>query len=296
MASDTSCSDRVYAQLADAIDQACSILAACTHDRDPALGEALIELLRAAKDGTFDPRSVRNAEALQRTRDELHQREAFLATVAHELRNPITPVLLGIELLLTEIEAGGPLDRDRMHRRLKMIERQLSRLRSDLDRLLDFSRIRAGRLELQLEELDLAEVVDETVREMRPQLEAVGCQLHVSLETQRGRWDRMRLMQVVRNLLSNAAKYAPGSTVTVRVSGTVDTVVLTVSDSGPGIPDHEREHIFRRFERAGTQRQTGFGLGLWLVKNVVEALGGTIELASEVSAGTTFTITLPRSQ
>lgn len=231
--------------------------------------------------------SLRNARA------QLHQMESFLAVVAHELRNPIAPVVLGVEALIEETKSGMQLDRTRLLRRLEMLDRQLGRLRSELDRLLDFSRIRSGRLELQLEELDLAEVVGDVLREMRSQLDAAGCELRISLETQRGRWDRMRLVQVIRNLISNAAKYAAGAPVEVSVAGTRDGVELVVSDGGPGIPEPERETVFRRFERASTKR-TGFGLGLWLVKHIVQAMGGRIVLDSTPGHGCVFRISLPR--
>jgi two-component system, OmpR family, sensor kinase len=219
--------------------------------------------------------------------------ESFLAVVAHELRNPIAPVVLGIEALIEETKSGTQLDRARLLRRLEMIDRQLGRLRSELDRLLDFSRIRSGRLELQLEELDIAEVVSDVLREMRGQIDAAGCELRMSLESQRGRWDRMRLMQVIRNLISNATKYAAGAPVEVRIHGTREGVELVVADQGPGIPEHERETVFRRFERASKKR-TGFGLGLWLVQHIVEAMGGRIVLDSTVGVGSVFRITLPR--
>jgi signal transduction histidine kinase len=280
--------------LIDGIDRACANLAQSADSNSRHLADALIELLQSAKRGCISPRETVEKAVLQRSAEEVQQMEAFLAVVAHELRNPIAPVVLGVEALIDEARSGVQLDRSRLLHRLEMIDRQLDRLRGELDRLLDFSRIRSGRLDLELEDVDLAEVASEVLREMRGQLEAAGCELVVSLETQRGRWDRLRLLQVIRNLISNAAKYAAGSPVKVRVAARdAHLVELSVADQGPGIPEHEREQVFRRFERT-TTRRTGFGVGLWLVKRIVEAMDGGIELASTVGGGSTFKVTLPR--
>jgi signal transduction histidine kinase len=240
------------------------------------------------------PQLAEALRALQQAREEVQQREQFLAVVAHELRNTITPVILGLDMVLGGAAAVAPPPE--LQRRLQEVRRHVQRLRADLEHLLDFARLRNGRIELRLEDADLAEVAADALRELRPVLDASGCELHSSLQAQRGRWDRMRVGQVIWNLVSNAAKYAAGAPVDVIVSGDEHHARVIIADHGPGISEHERERVFRQFERAGADRQhTGFGIGLWLVKRLVEAMGGTIELTSTATTGATFTVTLPRS-
>lgn len=283
--------DEVSPQLAEAIGRACGLVAASAGDGERELADTLIEAMQAAAQGEPAPPS----RALQQAREELEQHEHFLAIAAHELRNPITPVMLGLEVLIAATAAGA-LPQPELLRRLQELQRHVLQLRTDLEHLLDFARLRNRRLELRLEDLDLAELAEDALRELRPVLDASGCELRTSLQPQRGRWDRMRLHQVIWNLVSNAAKYAPGAPVEVTVTGDAHHARLIVTDHGPGIPAHEHERVFREFERADAARQhTGFGVGLWLVRRIVEAMGGTIDLTSAPGAGATFTVTLPRS-
>jgi signal transduction histidine kinase len=174
----------------------------------------------------------------------------------------------------------------------------VQRLRSDLDRLLDFSVARSGKIGLQLQEVDVCDVIERTAGDLEPLLKAAGCELDLVLDRpQVGRWDAMRLGQIIWNLLTNAAKYAPTAPIDLVVTGDEQAVTIVVRDHGPGIAPDEREAVFRKFERsAGAKHYTGFGIGLWLVRRIVEALGGSVVLDSEVNVGTTFTIVLPRSQ
>jgi signal transduction histidine kinase len=142
----------------------------------------------------------------------------------------------------------------------------------------------------------LAEVVNEVLDEMKPQFDTARCELRVSCAgPTKGYWDSMRLRQIVWNVISNAAKFGAGAPVDVAVERDSREVRLSVRDRGPGIPSHERERVFKRFERAASDpRQSGFGVGLWLVQQIVDALGGTVRLESEEGQGATFTVTLPR--
>jgi signal transduction histidine kinase len=225
----------------------------------------------------------------------LSRQDNLLAVVAHEVRNPLGPVLMSVDALL--LEAGRrDLGREELLHRLALLQRYVLRMRDDLNRLLDFSRFRSGRVELHLEEVDLSEVVRDTVHRMEPVLAASGCELHLSVDAPvRGVWDAMRLGQIVWNLVSNAAKYAAGTRVEIATSADAHTATLVVADHGAGIPEEGREMIFAKFERAGARtHHTGFGIGLWLVRKLVEALGGSIDLHSIVGKGTKFTVRLPR--
>ena len=236
-------------------------------------------------------------EALRLAHEDLQRHESFLAVVAHELRNPIGPVLMSVEAMLLEAKKG-PIEPELLTHRLTNMQRYVQRLRRELDRLLDFSAARVGRVGLQLQDVDVCDVVERTAGELAPLLSAAGCQVNLVLDRpQVGHWDAMRLGQVIWNLLSNAAKYAPAAPIDLIVAGDDQSVTIVLRDHGPGIAPEEREAVFRKFERAATAKHyTGFGIGLWLVRRIVEALGGSITLDSEVNVGTTFTIVLPRSR
>ncbi|HEY5947918.1 MAG TPA: HAMP domain-containing sensor histidine kinase, partial [Kofleriaceae bacterium] len=182
-------------------------------------------------------------------------------------------------------------------RRLQLTRRYVDGVRTHLDRLLDFSRLRNGHIDLHSESVDLSALVGSVIDEMAPMLEAAQCEVTTTFTMPLvGRWDRMRLRQVIWNLVSNAAKYAAGSPIEITTSRDETSVRLTVTDHGPGIAEHDQELVFRRFERSGAEaNHTGFGVGLWLVRRIVDAMGGKIELRSELGRGATFTVTLPRT-
>jgi signal transduction histidine kinase len=235
-------------------------------------------------------------EELQRAQDALQQRDALLAVVAHELRNPIAPVLLSLEALLMEVNNAATVDRAHVIRRLEQTRRYAQRLRTDLDRLLDFSRLRGGHLDLRPRDTDLSERVVACLEDMTPMLAAAQCDVHTQLQRPLpGFWDPMRLDQVIWNLISNAVKYAAGARIDVTTRADDSHATLIIADHGPGIPPDQHAAVFTKFERvAPRMHHTGFGIGLWLVRNIVETMGGTIALTSEVGRGTTFSIRLPR--
>jgi signal transduction histidine kinase len=240
--------------------------------------------------------SKRLQEELHQAREELRRRESFVAVIAHELRNPITPVLISIDSLIQQL-SDGEIDQHTLLRRLQTTRRYVNSMRGHLDRLLEFSRARSGRLELAPEETDLSLLVGSVLDEMTPMIQAAKCELTTSFTMPLiGYWDQTRLTQVIWNLVSNAVKYAAAAPIEVTTMKAETTAILSVKDHGPGIPEKDREAVFRSFERTTTARHhTGFGVGLWLVRRIVEAMDGTLELASEVGKGSTFSVTLPRS-
>jgi signal transduction histidine kinase len=237
-------------------------------------------------------RLAAEAQAAVRLRDE------FLGIAAHELRTPLTSLTLQLQLLHRQLGREEPLDARRLARGVSTSERQTARLAKLVDSLLDVSRLTQGRLELQLEELDLAEVAREVARRFETEAQAHGVALSVDApEPVRGRWDRLRLEQVLTNLLSNALKYGPGAPVQVRVRPEGSGARVEVQDWGIGIAPEDAPRIFERFERAVSSRHYGgLGLGLFITRQLVEALGGRIVVASAPQQGSTFTVMLPTAR
>ncbi len=223
-------------------------------------------------------------------------RDDFLALAAHELRNPLTPLKLQVGRLRRTVKSGRALDREWLGRKLDAVDGAVARLTRLVEELLDASRLTVGQMPLERETVDLAHLVREVVERMRPELERAGCEVRLEgPETLRGDWDRLRLEQVIGNLLSNAAKYGAGKPIEITLSGDARSSVLTVRDHGVGIPPEQQKRIFRRFERIAPVRHFGgFGLGLWIVRQVSEALGGRVCVWSEPGQGAKFTVELPR--
>ena len=221
-------------------------------------------------------------------------RDEFLAIASHELKNPLAALQLQVQNALRK----GPqylAETERFQERLKTMDRSVSRLSRLVDDLLDVSRIAAGKLELALEPVALGEVVGEVVARAGEDLSRSRSTIAFSVAPELvGRWDRSRLDQIASNLISNAIKYGQGRPIDVEVARRDDHAVLTVRDHGVGIAAEDREKIFQRFERAQASRHIrGLGLGLWIVREIVTALGGTISVDGAVGRGSTFTVSLP---
>ncbi|MGZ3458443.1 MAG: ATP-binding protein [Archangium sp.] len=239
--------------------------------------------------------SVDNARLFREAKEAVQVRDEFLSVASHELKTPLTPLRLKLHTLRQSAQRSA-MDREALLSHLDVAERQVSRLSRLIDSLLDVSRIGAGKLELDWEDVDLADVVREVVSRFEPQ--AVKAECHVTLQAPPqpviGRWDRLRLEQVVTNLLTNALKYGAGKPIELTVTADGAHAVLLVRDQGIGIESSNLSRIFERFERAVSERHYGgLGLGLYITRKIVEALGGTIEAQSTPGQGSTFIVTLP---
>jgi PAS domain S-box-containing protein len=227
------------------------------------------------------------AQAANRAKDE------FLAMLGHELRNPLSPILTALQLM--KLRNGGALERERT-----VIERQVTHLTRLVDDLLDVSRIARGKVELKLEVVELAEIVMRAVEVASPLLESRSQTLVMDV-ARRGlpvQADPARLAQVVSNLLTNAAKYTPPSgRVTIATEREGADVVLRVQDTGIGIAPEVLPRIFDLFVQGGQsldRAQGGLGLGLTIVKSLVERHGGSVSVHSEgANLGSEFVVTLP---
>jgi CheY-like chemotaxis protein len=236
---------------------------------------------------------VRAEEALRQAD---RRKDEFLAMLAHELRNPLAPISAAAQLL-----GRGPLDPERLARTSTIIGRQVAHLTALVDDLLDVSRVTRGLVVLSRGEVDLRRVVADAVEQARPLVEARRHQLAVHLPPEPALvdGDYKRLVQVLANLLNNAAKYTPeGGKLVVWLGGAGDQVALSVSDTGIGISPELLPKVFDLFsqaERTPDRAQGGLGLGLALVRSLVELHGGTVAASSEGrGAGSEFTVRLPR--
>jgi signal transduction histidine kinase len=218
-------------------------------------------------------------------------RDSLISLASHELRTPLTSLQLRVQLLARNARAE-PLSRERFARDAAGAEEQVKRMARLVDDLLDISRIMSGRLHLDVEDVDLSVFVREVIdRYPEPQRELVG--LRVEGEPIVGRWDRMRIDQIVSNLLSNAIKYGENNPIEISVGREADRARIIVRDHGVGIAAGDLPRIFERFERAAARHVGGFGLGLWIVRQVVDALGGTIAVESRLGSGSVFIVELP---
>jgi len=221
-------------------------------------------------------------------------RDDFLSTASHELRTPLTTLLLQSSLLLNLVrDPGAP--RAQMEQKVLSNHRQLKRLDRLVTALLEVGRINVGKLPLFIEDVDLSEVTRDVIERFCDEIAQSNGS--ISIDTRGptwGRWDRMRVEQVVTNLISNAIKYGMGRPVSVLVEGDGTCARLQVTDRGIGVAPEQQERIFHRFERAVSVRNFGgLGLGLWISRRLVEELGGTIAVESRAGEGATFTVILP---
>ena len=264
------------------------VITALLDDRGHLMGYAkvtrdLTERLRAQEEQL----RLAHAEEAVRLRDE------FLSIAAHELRTPLSAVQLQLQALLERPEGLDARTRTKVERACRSGERLVTLV----DTLMDVSRITTGSFNLSPSRFDLTVAVQDVVERFREHALRAGSTVTVrSAGVLEGLWDRLRVEQVVTNLLTNALKYAAGTPVEIGLSGTEHDVTLTVSDAGPGIPPSEQERIFLRFERAAPMRNFGgLGLGLYVARQIVEAHGGEIHLEQPVPKGAHFVIRLPRS-
>lgn len=232
-------------------------------------------------------------DAVRRERD---ARDRQLSVVMHEFRTPISSIKLNLELLERSAHQQGSLDAARVAEFLAIPKRQLSRLSRMVDRLLDVAQVESDRLVLTRERLDLCDVVEETAERLGAEAAKAGSDMQLVLDRPVvGCWDRLRLEQVTTNLLANAVKYGgPGrvtATVRMREDGLAE---LSVNDEGGGIAEADHQRIFEPFERAvDGSKQDGAGLGLYIVREIVAAHGGSVRLVSHPGDGATFSVNLP---
>ena len=250
-------------------------------------------LLREVAERTWA--AVGRARAEQRVRESDQRKSEFLAVLSHELRNPLAPIRTSLHLL-----ERAPPGSEQIHRAWEVLRRQTAHLTRLVDDLLDVTRISRGKIALQRGRVDLREVVHKTSDDLRPVFEGSRLELRVELPAGPA-WvdaDATRLAQVLGNLLQNALKFTPGGgVVAVRLEGGGGVATLSVRDTGAGIEPDQVERIFEPFVQGAqglARSKGGLGLGLSLVKGLVEQHGGSVRAQSQgPGRGAEFVITLP---
>jgi PAS domain S-box-containing protein len=231
-----------------------------------------------------------NARLYRRAQEALQARDEFLSVAAHELRGPVTAIHLAAQTI-----RKGKARPASLPNMLAIVEREDRRLSQLVDELLDLGRIGGGRLQLQFERVNLGAVVRDVARELDTDLTRSGSSLSLLTEASVvGQWDRFRVVQMVNQLLTNAIKFGLGKPIELRISRQDRWAVLTVRDHGIGIEPEVLPRLFKPFERGVSHRHYGgLGLGLHIVKTIVEAMGGTVKVESAAETGTIFTVELP---
>jgi signal transduction histidine kinase len=229
--------------------------------------------------------------------DEIKARDEFLAVASHELKTPVTSMLLQVQLALHNIR-NVSLAKFSVSNLLQMLdntEQQIKRLARMVNDLLNTSLITTGRLELELADGDLAQVVREVCLPFAERLKKENKSLIIIADKPiRATFDRLRVEQVVLNLLSNAIKYGNGKPIKVSVTNSNSQGTIIVHDQGIGISQDQLERIFKRFARAvSVSEYKGLGVGLYITDQIVKAHKGKINVDSKAGKGTTFTVKLP---
>jgi PAS domain S-box-containing protein len=236
--------------------------------------------------------AIENARLYGEAQDSIRERDEFLSIASHELRTPLTSLTFTVQRLH---QGKVALTHEQLRQTLDLAHRQIARLTKLVDDMLDVGRIHLRRVELQLEPVDLAGIAREVLEHLANTLAKAGCAW--TLRAPRpviGRWDASKLSQVMTNLLSNAAKFGSDKPIEVEVALVDDHAHLVVTDHGIGIPTAAIAHVFDKFRRAVSAREYGgLGLGLYIVRSIVEVLDGTVTIESVPGVQTSFIIDLP---
>ena len=241
--------------------------------------------------------AIDNSMLFEATEQAVRTRDEFVSIASHELKTPLTSLKLQAQIKSRDIKKGD-LKRfapDKLPKLIADDEKQINRLIRLVDDMLDVSRINSGKLSLLPEEFNLGEMVQETLSRFSAQIEERKSRVQIQIDPNViGNWDRFRLEQVFINLLTNALKYGDSKPIDIQVSSTQGYAVLSIRDQGLGIDPKDQERIFEQFERAVSVNSiSGFGLGLYITKKIIQAHMGTIQVESELGKGSTFRVTLP---
>lgn len=241
--------------------------------------------------------AIHRAQLYDEAKENIIARDEFISIASHELKTPLTPLKLQLQLVHKQIEKGNldALNPEKIKKHIETADNQINRISKLIEDLLDVSKITLGKLILHTEQLKLNEVIQEVVasygHQLKNSLEKVELSLAEDLEI---KGDKIRIEQVLINLLTNAVKYAPGKAVKVSTYKKGNVARIVVTDQGPGIAKENQVRIFNRFERIRDRDNVGgLGLGLYISAKIVEAHHGKIWVESDLGTGASFIIELP---
>lgn len=223
-------------------------------------------------------------------------RDELLSVASHEMRTPLGALQLMVRVLKNELDAGKPaksVARD-LAAKIELADRQVSRISKIVNKLLDLSRLKAGAVFLDSEDVDLGEVAREVVARFEPETAEAGSSITLAAEPGVvGHWDLFRIEQILTNLIANAIRYGAGHPIDLVIARAGAAARLVVRDRGPGIAPEDLERIFERYARRMQKSFSGLGLGLYIVRQILDEAGGTITVESEPGEGATFIVTIP---
>jgi signal transduction histidine kinase len=235
-----------------------------------------------------------------RFQKEVKARDEFLSIASHELKTPLSSMLLQIQNALHNIRnvSLANFSVEKLLKMLQSTEQQSKRLSKMINDLLNVSLITTGKFELETEKVDLSQLVKDVADRFADRAEREGSPINVKAsEPVVGEWDKLRIDQAITNLISNAIKYGDEQPIDIHVSKLNDVAKVTVTDYGIGIPANHQVKIFERFERAVPNHSyKGLGVGLYITQHIVTTHHGRITLKSKPNSGSTFTIELPLKQ
>jgi signal transduction histidine kinase len=236
-------------------------------------------------------------EAIEDMRLAIQARDEFLSMASHEFKTPLTSLVLLMTRALALVRSPAPYENKpaQIEAQLEKATRQINRLTRLVNSLLDVAQIMSGRLRLSPESIDLRDVIHAVKRDLHEAIETCRSELTVCGDQPVvGLWDRLTLETVVTNLLTNAIKFGEGKPIDVNVGIEGEVARFTVVDHGMGIAPEDQARIFQRFERAvPSQHYGGLGIGLWIVRQIIEAHRGAIRVSSTKGIGSSFTVELP---
>ena len=256
--------------------------------------DRLVGFVKVTRDLTEAKRHEEERLRLAQAQEAIRLRDDFLSIASHELRTPLTAMQLLLESIRGNVETTDPPLAEKVQRATRIGDR-LAQL---IEMLLDVSRIATGKLPLSLEPFDLVDAAREVILRMAAPAAKAGCALSLTVDAPApGRWDRLRIEQIITNILANAVKYGADKPIDLSIGRDGDRAVLEIRDNGPGVPDRELARIFERFERASSTRHYGgLGLGLYVARQIAEAHQGSITARNLTDGGACFSVRLPISE
>jgi two-component system OmpR family sensor kinase len=295
--SESSLVERLLKHIAEISAGSCSITdTAIEAESDPNAQAILVGLMMLHEDLQFGQQ--RQSMLLDEARGAIRARDEFLSVAGHELRTPITTLALQVQGLERVLSDKAPPELlSSMSRRLELTRRQVDRLVALVATLIDVSRINSARVEVSREPAELIEILRSAMERLADHASHAGSSLTLEDgDPIRGHFDVSRVDQVATNLLMNAIRYGRGNPILIRTSGDDGRARFAVEDRGIGIAPEHQARIFLQYERAApATNYAGLGLGLWISRHLVEAMGGNISFLSEVDVGSVFMVDLPRA-